>query len=277
MRLDPSAAAAGFRLVAHDVVGSTNSEALAAARSGEAGPLWVVAAEQTAGRGRRGREWVSAPGNLYASLLLFDAAPPETAPQLAFVTGLAVHDAIAERARDLRDSLALKWPNDVLHAHKKLAGILIESEMAGGKLAVAIGIGVNCSRHPAQASFPATDIAEAGGKVSPESLLLALTHCMMKRLDQWNRGAGFRAIRADWLNCATGLGGEITVRLPGRELAGYFEGLDASGHLLLRGADGKLQTITAGDVFPVATPPAPVVSMLRKASQDSLRSKGQRK
>lgn len=267
MRLDPSAAAAGFRLIAHDVVGSTNSEALTAARSGDRGPLWVAAGEQTAGRGRRGREWVSAPGNLYASLLLFDPAPPETAPQLAFVAGLAVYDAIVERARDLADGLALKWPNDVLHAHKKLAGILIESEMTEGKLAVAVGIGVNCSRHPAQASFPATDIAEAGGKVTPESLLLALTHCMMKRLDQWNRGTDFRAIRADWLNRASGLGGEITVRLSGRELAGYFEGLDDAGHLLLRGADGKLQTITAGDIFPVAAPSKPVVGMRRKALQ----------
>jgi BirA family transcriptional regulator, biotin operon repressor / biotin---[acetyl-CoA-carboxylase] ligase len=277
MRLDPTAAAAGFRLIAHDVVGSTNAEALTAARAGEAGPLWVVAGEQTAGRGRRGREWVSAPGNLYASLLLFDPALPETAPQLAFVAGLAVYDAIVERARNLHDGLALKWPNDVLHARKKLAGILIESEMAGGKLAVAVGIGVNCSSHPAQASFPATDIAEAGGKVSPESLLSVLSHRMMKRFDQWNRGAGFRGIRTDWLNCATGLGGEISVRLPGRELLGYFEGLDDAGHLLLRGVDGKLQTITAGDVFPVATPPSPVVSMLRKTSQDSLRSKGQGK
>jgi len=277
MRLDPTAATAGFRLIAHDVVGSTNAEALTAARAGDRGPLWVVAGEQTAGRGRRGREWVSAPGNLHASLLLFDPAPLETAPQLAFVAGLAVHDAIVERVRDLRDALALKWPNDVLHAQKKLAGILIESEMAGSRLAVAVGIGVNCSRHPAQASFPATDIAEAGGKVSPESLLAVLSHCMMKRLDQWNRGAGFCGIRADWLDRATGLGGEITVRLPGRELAGYFEGLDDAGHLLLRGADGKLQTITAGDVFPAATPPAPVVSMLRKTAQDSLRSKGQGK
>jgi BirA family transcriptional regulator, biotin operon repressor / biotin---[acetyl-CoA-carboxylase] ligase len=276
MRLDPTAAAAGFRLIAHDVVGSTNSEALTAARSGDRGPLWVVAAEQTAGRGRRGREWVSAPGNLYASLLLFDPAPPETAPQLAFVAGLAVYDAIVERARALRDGLALKWPNDVLHAHKKLAGILIESEMTEGKLAVAVGIGVNCSRHPAQASFPATDIAEAGGKVSPESLLSVLSHCMMKRLDQWHRGGGFRGIRADWLNCATGLGGEIAVRLSGRELSGYFEGLDDAGHLQLRGVDGRLQTITAGDIFPVATAPAPVVSMLRKDPREQT-AKGQDK
>ncbi|HEX3506085.1 MAG TPA: biotin--[acetyl-CoA-carboxylase] ligase [Xanthobacteraceae bacterium] len=252
MRLDPTVVAAGFRLAAHDVLGSTNTEALERARGGDKGPLWIVAREQTAGRGRRGREWVSAPGNLYATLLLFDPAPPETAPQLAFVAGLAVYDAIAERARDLAAGLALKWPNDVLYANRKLAGILIESEMSGGKLAVAVGIGVNCVRHPAQTSFPATNLDEAGQKVAPESLLYALSRSMMRCLDQWNRGAGFRAIRADWLGCAQGVGGEITVRLAGRDLAGRFEGLDEAGRLVLRHADGRLQTITAGEIFPVA-------------------------
>jgi BirA family biotin operon repressor/biotin-[acetyl-CoA-carboxylase] ligase len=266
MRLDPTAAAAGFRLVVHDVLGSTNSEALTQSRRGEKDPLWVVAREQTAGRGRRGREWISAPGNLYATLLLFDPAPAEPATQLAFVAGLAVYDAIVECARDLDESLAIKWPNDVLYANRKLAGILIESEMAAAKLAVAIGIGVNCVRHPAQTSFPATDIAEAGKKVSPESLFHALSHTMMRRLNQWNRGAGFAAIRADWLKCATGLGREITVRLSGRDLSGQFEGI---GRLVLRLTDGKMQTITAGDVFPVIER-APVVSLLHKG-----RPKGQ--
>jgi BirA family transcriptional regulator, biotin operon repressor / biotin---[acetyl-CoA-carboxylase] ligase len=263
MPLDPTAASAGFRLAAHDVLGSTNTEALTQSRRGEMGPLWVVAREQTAGRGRRGREWISAPGNLYATLLLVDPAPADIAPQLAFVSGLAVRDAIVDCARDLNESLTLKWPNDVLYANRKLAGILIESELAAGKLAVAIGVGVNCVRHPAQTSFPATDLAVAGKKISPESLLYALSRAMMRRLDQWHRGAGFAAIRADWLNCATGLGREITVRLSGRDLSGHFEGLDAGGLLLLRLADGRTQTITAGDVFPVAERAA-VVSLLHK-------------
>lgn len=266
MRLDPTAIAAGFRLEAHDVLGSTNAEALAKARGGDKGRLWIVAREQTAGRGRRGREWVSAPGNLYATLLLSDPAPAETAPQLAFVAGLAVYDAILRRARDLAEDLAVKWPNDVLYANRKLAGILIESEMAGGLLTAAVGIGVNCTRHPAQTSFPATDLAAAGCSVSAESLFHALSLCMMRRLDQWQRGAGFAAIRADWLGCATGIGGEITVRLPGRELSGYFEGLDEAGHLLLRSANGRLQTITAGDVFPVAERASPIVSFAAAAA-----------
>jgi BirA family transcriptional regulator, biotin operon repressor / biotin---[acetyl-CoA-carboxylase] ligase len=251
MPLDPTAVAAGFRLEAHDVLGSTNAEALAKARGGDRGPLWVVAREQTAGRGRRGREWVSVPGNLYATLLLFDPATAESAPQLAFVTGLAVHDAIVACAPELGGRLALKWPNDVLYANRKLAGILIESEMVEGRLAVAVGIGVNCARHPAQAAFPATDLAKAGRNVAPERLLEALSHSMMRRLQQWQRGAGFDTIRANWLGCAAGIGADITVRLPDRDLAGHFDGLDGAGHLLLRSADGRMQTITAGEIFPV--------------------------
>jgi BirA family biotin operon repressor/biotin-[acetyl-CoA-carboxylase] ligase len=251
MRLDPAAAAAGFRLLTHEIVASTNTEALALARRGEEGPLWVVAREQTAGRGRSGRHWISAPGNLYATLLLLDPAPAEIAPQLAFVAGLAVRDAIADCARDLAEKLALKWPNDVLYADKKLAGILIESE-AAAKLAVAIGIGVNCLHHPEQTMFPATDLAEAGGRISPDTLLCALSSAMMRRLNQWNRGAGFAGIRANWLNCTAALGSEIAVRLGGCELRGVFEDIDEAGRLRLRLADGTLRTITAGDMFPLA-------------------------
>ena len=97
MQLDPTAQAAGVRLITHDTIGSTNAEALHLARAGERGPLWVVAKRQTAGRGRRGRAWVSEPGNLYASLLLTDPASPERCAELSFVAALALHDAIGGR------------------------------------------------------------------------------------------------------------------------------------------------------------------------------------
>ena len=145
MQLDPRASAAGVRLIAHEVLISTNVEALALARKGERGPLWVTAQRQTGGRGRRGRTWVSEPGNLHASLLLTDPAPAEHWPELAFVAALAVHDAVAEVAPALRPQLAIKWPNDLLLDGKKFAGILIEGEGGRGDGgAVAVGIGVNC-------------------------------------------------------------------------------------------------------------------------------------
>src|SRR5882724_10331906 len=98
MKLDPRASAAGVQLMAHDVLGSTNVEALSLARQGERGPLWVVARRQTAGRGRRGRQWISEAGNLYASLLLSAPSSAEHWPELSFVAALAIHDAIVEVA-----------------------------------------------------------------------------------------------------------------------------------------------------------------------------------
>src|SRR5215468_2238165 len=128
MQLDPSVIAAGVRLVSQHLVVSTNSEALSMARQGECGPLWVTAARQSAGRGRRGRAWMSEPGNLFASLLLTNPAAAERRPELAFVAALAVHDAVVEVAADLGPRIAIKWPNDLLVGGDKVAGILIEGD-----------------------------------------------------------------------------------------------------------------------------------------------------
>ena len=254
IELDPRASTAGVRLATHEVVSSTNAEALARARQGERGPLWIAAGRQTAGRGRRGREWVSELGNLYASLLLTDPALAEDWPQLSFVAALAIHDAVAEIAPALKPNLAIKWPNDLLLSGEKFAGILIEGE-TGNDGVVVIGIGVNCARHPSPTDQPATDLAAAGASVTPQALFRELSAKMLGRLAQWNRGEGFSTVRADWLARAIGLGQHIVVRLPDRELAGIFEALDERGALILRRSDGSAATITAGDVvMPAGSP-----------------------
>ena len=249
MDLAPGAAAAGVGLIACDTVGSTNAEALACGRAGERGPLWITAREQTAGRGRRGRDWVSEPGNLFATLLLTDPAPPERAPQLSFVAALATHDAVAAVAPALVARLAFKWPNDVLCDGAKLAGILIEAE-GTRPLMVAVGIGVNCRSHPEIAGYAATDLAAAGAAVTPERLFAALSAAMVQRLREWD--IGFASIRAAWLRRAGALGGELRVRLGARDVAGRFETLDEAGRLMLRRPDGAIEMIAAGEVFPVA-------------------------
>jgi BirA family biotin operon repressor/biotin-[acetyl-CoA-carboxylase] ligase len=244
MQLDPAANAAGARLVSYDAIDSTNAEALRLARAGESGPLWVVANSQSAGRGRRGRTWVSEPGNLYASLLLTDPSPPDRAAEISFVAALALRDAIAGDIPGLAARLLLKWPNDLLIDRNKFAGILIEGE--GSE--VAIGIGVNCVHHPAATNYPATDLATAGVRTSPETLLGPLSRAMLDRLVQWDRGAGFAATRADWLAHAAGLGKPIRVTLAEGELNGLFETVDQTGRLVLQLADGTTQTVAAGDV-----------------------------
>jgi BirA family biotin operon repressor/biotin-[acetyl-CoA-carboxylase] ligase len=250
MELDAAATAAGVRLTVLDTCGSTNIEALHRARAGERGPLWVVAHEQTAGRGRRGRQWISADGNLYASLLLSAPSPPRNAAQLSFVAALATHDAILGCAPDIAERLTLKWPNDVLCDGRKLAGILIEGE-GTQPLTVAIGIGVNCRSHPEGTAYPASDLAAAGYPVTAAAVFAALSASMLRRLRQWDEGGGFPAIRADWIARAYRLGCELLVRVSDRDIRGSFETVDETGRLVLRTDDGTLERITAGDVFPL--------------------------
>jgi BirA family biotin operon repressor/biotin-[acetyl-CoA-carboxylase] ligase len=259
MKLEPRATAAGMRVIAHEMLGSTNAEALRLARQGERGPLWVTAHRQSAGRGRHGRAWVSQPGNLYASLLLTALAPAERWPQLSFVAALAVYDAVVEVAARLEPLLAIKWPNDLLLAGGKLAGILIEGE-SGGKGALVVGIGVNCASHPADLDYPATDLAAAGAPVSPAMLFGALSVKMLARLAQWNAGEGFSTIRADWLERAAGIGESVRVRISDREIIGRFEALDSAGGLVLRLPDGSATVIAAGDVFMLARPSSSMAS-----------------
>ena len=102
---------------------------------------------------------------------------------------------------------------------------------------------------PIGLAYPATSLSAYGESVSPESLLTQLSRAMLARLSQWDRGAGFAAIRAEWLSYAAGIGGDIQVRLPDRELTGTFELLDSMGRLMLRLPGGALEAITAGEVF----------------------------
>ena len=114
--------------------------------------------------------------------------------------------------------------------------------------AVAIGIGVNCSSHPSDTVYPATNLAAAGAHVMPEQVFGTLAASMHRRLGQWQGGKGFASVRADWLKHAAGIGEAIRVRLPERELAGRFQGLDEAGRLLVEGPDGVAR-VTAGEVF----------------------------
>jgi len=257
MQLDPIAVSAGVRLESLGTTGSTNAKARLRAQEGDRGPLWIAATAQTEGRGRRGRGWISPPGNLYATLLLSEPSPFENAPQLAFVAALALRDAVVLEVSALAARLKFKWPNDLLLDGRKCAGILIEGEAApeGGAqkgFIVVIGIGVNCRSHPSAAeggSFPATDLAVHGATITPEQLFARLSATMCRRLAQWDRSRGFAAILADWLKDARGIGEPIAVRDGDAQIQGRFVGLDHAGHLVLERADGGLTKIAAGDVF----------------------------
>jgi BirA family transcriptional regulator, biotin operon repressor / biotin---[acetyl-CoA-carboxylase] ligase len=240
---------AGYGLKQFDTIDSTNEEARRLAQAGERGPLWIAAGEQTAGRGRRGRSWVSPRGNLSATLLIDPRKPASDCAQLSFSAALAASDAVAAFAP--RADIKVKWPNDVLANGGKIAGILLESASSGSADPnwLVIGIGINLEAHPSDTEFPATSLLALG--VSPplvEDGLLHLAASFAKWYDIW-RTNGFAPIRDAWLARAAGLGTRIRARLQNGESVGMFEGIDANGALLLREAQDRVRAIAAGEVF----------------------------
>jgi len=261
--LAPTALAQGYRLEAHETVGSTNALALEHARAGDPGRLWVVSKRQESGRGRRGRVWATPEGNLAATLLLTDISEIGTAATLGFVAGLALSDALKAVVPDAgiaigldgatgqkpRERFELKWPNDVLADSAKLAGILLESTtLAGGSNAIAIGIGVNVVTHPQDVPYPATSLKELGADCDAERLFLALSDAWMDNVALWNGGSGLATVREKWLGRAAGLGSEVAVRMEGRVVRGVFETIDESCQFVIREGDGSRLKVAAGDV-----------------------------
>jgi BirA family transcriptional regulator, biotin operon repressor / biotin---[acetyl-CoA-carboxylase] ligase len=244
--------AAAARSVLHfQVLDSTNEEAQRQLAAGAWGPLWIVADEQTQGRGRGGRRWQSPKGNLYASLLLTLNISPPVATQLSFVAALATHDAVSQHlGPNLRETLHLKWPNDVLLGSAKLAGVLIESAASPrtAGLAVIVGIGINISAAPA-----GTDRAVASLGLPPGacgSVFDALADGFDLWFARWDGGQGFAGIREAWLARAMALNEPISVNLNGSSIRGTFRGVDQAGALQLETGPGIVIIVNAGEIYP---------------------------
>ena len=238
----------GVSLVTLAEVGSTNDEARLRADAGGAGPLWIRADRQVKGRGRQGRVWGEAAGNLYSTLLIRPDMSPATASLFSFVACLAV----AELFEEYGGVAGLKWPNDALLNGGKAAGVLLEASGRNGALDwLAVGIGVNLASHPeadADALHPPTSLKAATGRdVSPDD---ALRH-IAASVARWSAvltTRGFAPIREAWLSRAVKLGERIEARLPGETVAGVFEDVDAEGALVLRTPTGA-RRIHAADIY----------------------------
>jgi BirA family biotin operon repressor/biotin-[acetyl-CoA-carboxylase] ligase len=239
-----------FRHIALGDVGSTNTACFEHAREGDPGRLWITARRQLGGRGRRGRTWISEPGNLYASLLLINPAPPAALASLPLVVALALHRAIAAEMPFVGDRLRIKWPNDVLIDGRKVSGILIEAEtLPDGRSAVVIGCGVNIAHMPENPLYPATSLSEAGASTSPDAIFARLLVELAHALEVWQAGEGLDSIVSSWKALVHGVGQPITVNLPDRSLSGIFAGVERDGLLTLRLDTGDTLRIASGDVF----------------------------
>ncbi|WP_294614711.1 biotin--[acetyl-CoA-carboxylase] ligase [Roseovarius sp.] len=233
-------------------VDSTNAEAARVA-PGLAGPEWILALEQTAGRGRRGRGWADPKGNFAASLVM---RPNETADKVAlrsFVASLALFDALVA-VTGRAEAFALKWPNDVLLNGGKLAGILLESAGSGAGFShFTIGIGVNLREAPEAGALepgavpPVSVLSGTGVAISPEAFLDFLAPAYARAEAQFVT-YGFEPIRLAWLARAARLGEVITARTSREEVTGTFETVDGAGNLVLSTPKGR-HAIAAAEVF----------------------------
>ncbi|HEV7345353.1 MAG TPA: biotin--[acetyl-CoA-carboxylase] ligase [Devosia sp.] len=262
--LGPAARAAGYRLRGYDTIGSTNAEAVEAAGAGDPGGIWFAALQQTAGRGRRGRQWESPAGNLAATLLIVPEADPTSAATLGFAAGVALRAILPEDrvrigidgadAADGTSRIALKWPNDLLADGAKLAGILLEAvKVADGRHAVAIGFGINVVAAPQGLPYPATSLAELGVKGSAEDVFEALSDAWVDTFGLWDEGRGVGPVLERWRASAAGIGAPVAVNQNGEVLRGIFETIDDAGRLIVRTDDDRRIAITAGDVHFGAT------------------------
>lgn len=235
--------------------GSTNADVADAVRAGEPEGLIVVAEQQTAGRGRRDRQWTSPPR---AGLTLSVLLRPVDVPQrlwgwLPLLAGVALRDAVHRIAEV---DAALKWPNDLLVGDAKCAGIL--AEVVGDAVVLGIGLNVTTRRDelPPVTGLPATSLQLAGAPNTDRDPLLK---ALLRGLAQWY--AGWRETDGDAelcgllgeyrRHCAT-IGRDVRVQLPtGDEITGRVTTVDPDGQLVIRSADGGENRVSAGDVLHV--------------------------
>lgn len=217
------------------------------------GPEWILALDQTAARGRRGRAWSMPKGNFAATLIIPLQEAPAHAALRSFVAALALRDAFVG-VTGQESAFKLKWPNDVLLRGGKVAGILLESAGSGGKLThLSIGIGINLSAAPGLSEVedgavpPVALQSSLGVQITPEAFLDILAQSYARYEDQF-REYGFAPIRTAWMTHAARLGEVITARTAREEWHGTFREVDATGQLVLETAQGRV-AIPAADVY----------------------------
>jgi BirA family biotin operon repressor/biotin-[acetyl-CoA-carboxylase] ligase len=239
-------APASWRIERHERLASTNDRAIEAAEAGAAPGLMVVAAEQTAGRGRSGRPWASPRGNLFASALL-PPLPALRGGAAALLAGLAAHDAVAPLLPEPAQ-LRLKWPNDLLASGAKLGGILTEAGTSREGIDwIVAGIGLNLAAAPAAPGRKVTSVAALGGTVTVEQAAQRLLDALAHRVDAF-AVSGMPGLVAAWRGASLPEGTAMSVHRGNAPVTGRYAGLADDGALLLA-TEGGIARILAGDVF----------------------------
>jgi len=235
----------GRRAIYYSRLESTMDAARREARQGTPEGTVIIAGEQTRGRGRMKRPWLSPRGNIALSVVLYPDV--SSLPYLIMLASLAAARSI-EAVTGLKTQI--KWPNDIIVNGKKVCGILIESEMKGGRVAHAvIGIGINVELSLSSAPdilACATSLAEEAGHMIPPVELVRRLLVEIERL--YLSLPGGESIYKAWRDRLVTLGNTVYVASGDATLEGTAESADRDGALLLRQADGNLTRIVAGDV-----------------------------
>ena len=230
-----------------ETLDSTNLEASRRAQHSPIGPVWLCARQQTAGRGRLGREWVSLSGNLFCTALVPLTTMDENVPVLALTVGLAVRDLIDELTGG-SENIALKWPNDVRLNQAKVSGILLESgRNAAGEHWLAIGIGINLQTAPQLPNYPSVAIRDVTARDYDASTVVERLDLILRQRLAQHIGEGKASIIEDWLAVCGLHNSSLSTTYKGKNVNGEFGGLDHQGNLILKTA-GQTLFITAGDV-----------------------------
>ena len=231
-----------------DTIDSTNEELIRRARAG-AEPQVLIAREQTAGRGRLGRSWVSKAGEgLYMSILIRPNIPIDKAPLLSLIMGLAAVSAVKEVTGIEAN---LKWPNDLVIAGKKVAGILAASEIKETNLEfVVIGIGINMfqEQFPEEISATATSLKLSGGTFSREDLENSIVKSFNRYYDIFIREESFRAFTEEYNSLTVNVDRRVRVIEPGNEYEADSLGVNEDGELIVRLDSGEIRNIRSGEV-----------------------------
>lgn len=232
-----------------DSLGSTNTEAARQARLGAPEGLCVVAREQTAGRGRQERVWISPPGaGLYCSTILRPRLDLSAWPLLTLAAAVAVHDALLDTCNLETD---IKWPNDILARERKLCGILAETVESERGRACVIGIGINLSdkAFPVELRETATSVEAMTRRAGDaETLLEALLRALAGRYSTLQEAGGPGLTIKAWTERSSyAEGRHVRVSLAGRAFDGTTRGLEPDGALRVE-TDGEIRIIRAGDV-----------------------------
>jgi BirA family transcriptional regulator, biotin operon repressor / biotin---[acetyl-CoA-carboxylase] ligase len=236
-----------------ETLNSTNEKAGVMARAGASDGTVIVADHQSQGRGRLGRLWDSPAGvNLYFSMILRPAIEPRYAAQLTLLTGLALADTVSAVGAD---SVEIKWPNDLLLAGKKLAGILTEMAVEADRVQfVVIGVGVNVNV-PLDGLLPeiseiAMTLANHLKKKVKRSTFLADFLCRFQILYRQYLQDGFAPIRSIWLERSRIKGCRVQINLLNDSFTAWAVDLDVDGFLIVKREDTGLEVrVLAGDVL----------------------------